>query len=144
LVEVPQEELPLTPALQEGTGAETRTGTGLDIKALVKGAKSHLAFLRYVHKQGVTRTVSCDSPRRYLDQWLPLVAKHPETELIPPADVAWLWHCHRLSPLHYTNYVQDRFSMLLEPSSKHIFSCQAANDRRPNPLNLATRALWSE
>ena len=30
-------------------------------------------------------------------------------DLIPPADIAWLWHCRRLAPYRYANYVQTRF-----------------------------------
>ena len=29
--------------------------------------------------------------------------------LIPPADIAWLWHCHRLAPYRYTKHVQHEF-----------------------------------
>jgi hypothetical protein len=31
-------------------------------------------------------------------------------DLIPPPDIAWLWHCHRLAPYRYAKYIQQTFS----------------------------------
>lgn len=41
---------------------------------------------------------------RYEYCWLPLLAKHTESPLIPeplvvPLDCEWIWHCHRLNPV---------------------------------------------
>jgi hypothetical protein len=46
--------------------------------------------------------------------WLPLVHEHCDDRqndnfLIPPVDIAWLWHCHRLSPCRYSSYCKKRF-----------------------------------
>jgi hypothetical protein len=30
-------------------------------------------------------------------------------DLIPPSDIAWLWHCHRLAPYRYMDYVQATY-----------------------------------
>ena len=37
--------------------------------------------------------------------------RHPNEPLIPPADVAWLWHCHRLAPRLYKEYTQSEFKL---------------------------------
>ena len=83
---------------------------------LVQQSKDHIIFLRNLHKHGVTLTKpSHEAIRRYSELWLPLVysmkqQNEAESEdLIPPADIAWLWHCHRLAPYRYANYVQTRF-----------------------------------
>ena len=82
---------------------------------LVEQAKRHISFLQSLHRNGVTLSTPRDeSFRRYTDLWLPLVASvcrrtDGQCKLIPPADIAWLWHCHRLAPYRYLGYVQERF-----------------------------------
>jgi len=84
---------------------------------LVSGAKDHKAFLLTLHQQGITlNRPSSESLRRYSKLWLPLVHRHHQhvqetrkTGLIPPSDVAWIWHCHRLAPYRYAKYVHKRF-----------------------------------
>ena len=100
---------------------------------LVEEAKKHLTFLQEIHKTGVTITLAKQSPscgcssesvRRYQDLWLPLVAAHCDQDqklLIPPADVAWIWHCHRLSPISYERYMQSRFGQMLEATPPFSF-----------------------
>ncbi len=42
--------------------------------------------------------------RRYETFWLPLVAEYGiqnDFQLAPPLDIAWIWHCHLLSPRFY-------------------------------------------
>lgn len=94
---------------------------------------SHITFLRTIHMTGVTLTKpSNESIRRYVTLWLPLVVKIQQQQqqqqastnddvdyptkycdklnlLIPPDDIAWLWHCHRLAPYHYLAYIQEQF-----------------------------------
>lgn len=41
---------------------------------------------------------------RYNACWLPLLAKHSESQisegfLVVPLDCEWIWHCHRLNPV---------------------------------------------
>ena len=81
---------------------------------LVEQSKKHITFLRNLHKHGVTIVQpSHEAFRRYSQLWLPLVHENSLSEepkdLIPPADIAWLWHCHRLAPYRYSQYVQKRF-----------------------------------
>ena len=72
---------------------------------LVSSARAHIDFLRRVHAAGLSqRRASAESVRRYRDLWLPLLASRGAAALaaaedaVPPLDVAWLWHCHRLAP----------------------------------------------
>ena len=88
---------------------------------LVHQSKCHILFLSALHSEGITlHRPSLESLRRYKDLWLPLFfhnrnnGSHGLTEgtgsdLIPPSDVAWLWHCHRLAPYRYMDYVEATY-----------------------------------
>ena len=86
---------------------------------LVEEAKKHIVFLRALHRHGITTnndiSSSIESFRRYSQLWLPFVHKHychsddNAPDLIPPADIAWLWHCHRLAPYRYAQYIKNEF-----------------------------------
>lgn len=131
-------------------------------KLLVKECKKHVNFLQGLHALGVTfGPVSPASLDRYLDLWLPLVAAASGTtatsissnkgdcrhhqSLIPPPDIAWLWHCHRLAPLHYENYVTTRFGRLLEASPPFAFQQEHVDDGDENAAAArATRRAWHD
>ena len=81
---------------------------------LVPLALEHKRFLRTIDSLGEVLKNPSESIRRYRDLWLPLVSSSKERHLIPPADVAWLWHCHRLAPRHYNSYVEERYGKILE------------------------------
>lgn len=111
---------------------------------LAKEARKHIEFLQGLHSLSVTLTKpSRRSLHRYLNGWLPLVAqeicKKNRTPLIPPPDIAWLWHCHRLSPSQYEQHVQQRFQKIVD-CPEHAFDFQAATDKRSEAH--ATRNLW--
>lgn len=88
---------------------------------LIASSKQHIIFLQELHRFGITiedlsQAVGvggdwyCFSARRYSQLWLPFVLKYGKTKkLVPPADIAWLWHCHRLAPYRYARYIKDRF-----------------------------------
>lgn len=47
---------------------------------------------------------------RYQACWLPLLAKYGESlimegPLVVPLDCEWIWHCHRLNPVHFLNWL---------------------------------------
>jgi Glycine-rich domain-containing protein-like len=107
---------------------------------LVANARKHIWFLRKVHASTGVSSPDCDvttprlmeSLRRYQDLWLPLVAATsvmPASyctgssttppallliQLIPPPDIAWVWHCHRLAPKQYCDYCTDTFGHTIE------------------------------
>jgi len=110
---------------------------------LVSEAKKHVSFLKGLHARGITlSTPSHKSLERYVACWLPLVASLDENvKLIPPADVAWLWHCHRLAPIDYERYVQGRFGKLLDPYPSFVF--QDKEDATTDEDAIRTRDVWA-
>lgn len=76
---------------------------------LLKNAKHHIFFLQQLQPLFIKRP-SYKSLQRYRDYWLPLLHHNDgRLQLIPPPDIAWLWHCHRLAPFRYTSYVKATF-----------------------------------
>ena len=90
----------------------------------------HYVFLKTLHEQGITSSnnaSSAESLRRYL-LWLDLLVRenecgHSTATLVPPSDIAWFWHCHRLAPEKYEAYIrsmpfkdQNTIVALREPS----------------------------
>jgi Glycine-rich domain-containing protein-like len=78
---------------------------------LVEASQDLIDFQRDLHALGVTLApATLKSVYRYEKLWLPLVAKHanlssdPSHVLVPPPDIAWLWHCHRMAPFRYESY----------------------------------------
>ena len=68
-----------------------------------------------------------------------MLGKYPsETVLIPPADIAWLWHCHRLSPNRYEDYCQNQFRRILECQAPFNFV-----DQETVHNNLAQEYWWN-
>jgi Glycine-rich domain-containing protein-like len=126
---------------------------------LVEAAKKHLHFLSTLHRLGTTLSPPVsDSLRRYVELWLPLVFKcqdknekvldgakeggaAPYCALVPPPDIAWLWHCHRLAPSEYEASVRGRFGRLLEASPS--FAVQT-DDAVKGHDEIVTRQKWNE
>jgi len=122
-------------------------------------AKQHILFLRNLHKHGITinndRSNYQESFRRYSDLWLPFVHKHGctsdgmECALIPPADIAWMWHCHRLAPYRYARFVSQKFVLarnddspsfqVLDASHPFVFQLEN-NDTNETMLSTATNS----
>jgi hypothetical protein len=119
------------------SSAEESSSSDLVCSGLLRHAKKHLEFLRQLHELGTTRPTTprlnaVESLRRYQDLWLPLVCEDSSRNnnniamgilplLVPPPDIAWLWHCHRLAPMQYESYCQQRFGRLLEAEAPFIF-----------------------
>lgn len=119
---------------------------------LVANARLHVLFLRAVHLSGVSlQRPSAESIRRYKDLWLPLVASSSAAangveRLIPPIDVAWLWHCHRLAPYDYGRYVRKELGTDKYPDANPPFALQCPEGAVVGGDNGAaehTRELWS-
>jgi hypothetical protein len=110
---------------------------------LVEESRNHVRFLEGLHADGVMLTpVSPTSLDRYLNNWLTFVAheiaESETVQLIPPPDVAWIWHCHRLAPMNYERYIRKRFGTLLEAFPS--FSFQREEDTDTDAL--LTRDAW--
>ena len=75
----------------------------------------HEAFLRIVHSApggGDELYLGRALPgaiERYVKFWLPLVSHSigSDAPLIPPVDIAWVWHLHRLAPRRYATYCTE-------------------------------------
>ncbi|KAI2500285.1 glycine-rich protein [Fragilaria crotonensis] len=110
-----------------------------------------MQFLERLHELGVTiatgdreQHYSLQSLFRYHSLWLPLVHKHSNEDLIPPPDVAWLWHCHRLSPLNYTNFIRSTFGDGAAVEAKPSFAFQTPKITCDDSSTEATtRDFWN-
>mmetsp|Transcript_25040 Transcript_25040/g.35041 ORF Transcript_25040/g.35041 Transcript_25040/m.35041 type:complete len:541 (+) Transcript_25040:188-1810(+) len=120
---------------------------------LVSDSLLHVLFLRTLHATGISlERPTNNSLRRYCDFWLPLVAQYTKntigssnepTGLIPPPDIAWLWHCHRLAPYKYEQYIRETFHQ--EPfEADPVFSLQ--HEEQPSndlsPAATEARKQW--
>ena len=81
---------------------------------------------------------------------LPLAAKAaPGESLVPPADVAWLWHCHRLAPYRYAQHCRQDFSKVVEAHPPFAFQhAEPAYDQLPPgaeaiDAGAKARDLWA-
>jgi hypothetical protein len=133
-----------------GMGDEETPPFSVDLPGLYS---KHVDFLRWLHEIGVTKRVTSESLRRYRNLWLPLIdfsyddTTLREKDLIPPPDVAWLWHCHRLAPEAYKRFIDKEFS-----SSKGRYESTSIRDLNdptcPYDVNIAsnphTKAIWRE
>lgn len=111
---------------------------------LVQAAKRHISFLEEMHKMGIslrTPLHNLKSFHRYVDFWLPLVQQHPNLNLIPPADIAWLWHCHRLAPQEYEKFMHKEYNgAILEATAPFSFQTPTSYSR----TELVTQSLWKD
>ena len=111
---------------------------------LVQNALMHKWFLQRIHELGISlNQPSFLALQRYTNCWLPLVNKYKDTPLIPPADVAWLWHCHRLAPKDYEEYVIERFGALLDASLPFTFQYAGA-EVIYSQVSLTTQDFWAK
>jgi hypothetical protein len=118
----------------------------------VADVKSHIAFLERVHDDALNRGSSLYlSPAmlsvavfRYEELWLPMVAqKNDEKGLVPPVDVAWVWHLHRLNPLGYAAFCLERFGTVVDPGAS-AFRLQSADHVEAAADHCVhTRDVWA-
>jgi Glycine-rich domain-containing protein-like len=105
-----------------------------------------------------------ESLRRYQDLWLPFVAnlmndmvvvvppsssktETPSPPLIPPPDIAWLWHCHRLAPQEYCKYCETTFhGKIIEANPPFAFEKYGDEVEKSNDSAIVTETkhLWNE
>jgi len=108
---------------------------------LVKNSFKHKYFLKKIHELGVSlQETDLESLRRYKQLWLPLVHSHDAVELVPPPDIAWMWHCHRLAPLDYERFVVEEFGVILEANPPFVLQ----TDEECQGQAYVTRKLWEE
>lgn len=109
----------------------------------------HEAFLVRIHDDTVNRggrlyfdrNLLTASVTRYENLWLPLVVQNPNIVLVPPIDIAWVWHLHRLAPLRYAAYCRERFCDIVDPG-KAAFRLQSGSLLDEQDC-LETRTVWA-
>ncbi|KAK3246941.1 hypothetical protein CYMTET_43541 [Cymbomonas tetramitiformis] len=140
-----------------GSAAHPAVPQSTSVSLRPAALRHHLAFLRRVHVAqsgescGLYRAGSeqlAVAVDRYVRCWLPLWASATlstsaagtESHLVPPLDVAWVWHCHRLAPLKYASFCRRKFGRVLDPGSAAFrLQCPA----EPEPAGSAARDLWA-
>ena len=70
---------------------------------LLQDVQEHLKFLKEISPELHQDHVIQNAIRRYETIWLPLVARNAQYALVPPQDVAWVWHVHMLCPSAYAS-----------------------------------------
>mmetsp|Transcript_24679 Transcript_24679/g.37495 ORF Transcript_24679/g.37495 Transcript_24679/m.37495 type:complete len:156 (+) Transcript_24679:38-505(+) len=112
---------------------------------LVENARKHKWFLKSIHELGWSIDKPSDeSFRRYQTLWLPLVHKHHPKQLIPPPDVAWLWHCHRLAPRDYAFYTRQHFDGAILEANPPFTLQFASEDCETGSDADQTKLIWDE
>ncbi|XP_023932117.1 uncharacterized protein LOC106156973 [Lingula anatina] len=72
--------------------------------------------------------------QRYEELWLPLAARLKGQKIAAPLDIAWVWHCHMLSPLKYR---EDCMALVNSVIHHHLLSDQERSD-----CLLKTKGFW--
>ncbi|CAM6126838.1 unnamed protein product [Calypogeia fissa] len=106
---------------------ERQAAQKIDVSVdLITAAKRQLCFLRAVHcvpglHRGPAVVVAI---KRYYKCWMPIAAeqsnlKVKQTEwekaaLLPPFDVQWVWHCHRLNPVEYRKFCMAKYQRVID------------------------------
>ena len=70
---------------------------------ILQDVREHLKFLKEVSPELHQDHVIQHAIHRYETIWLPLIVKNYQNALVPPQDVAWVWHVHMLCPSAYAS-----------------------------------------
>ena len=81
---------------------------------LAKTAVYHLDFLADVNSAKFSQEIIAKAVYRYEALWLPFYLKKNSNKMYPPLDVAFIWHCHMLSPTQYEKDCMQSFGKVME------------------------------
>ncbi|KAF7817067.1 glycine-rich domain-containing protein 1 [Senna tora] len=105
---------------------------------VVAAAKQQLLFLAEIDRNRCLYDgpVLSRAILRYKYCWLPLLAKHEDSDgpLVVPLDCEWIWHCHRLNPVRYKTDCMELYGKILD-NSNVISSIQATS-------KVQTERIW--
>ena len=120
----------------------------------VNDIKNHIKMLAAVDEllPNSGKTLITENVNRY-QMYLSLVAKHEDENLIPPLDIAYVWHVHRLAPLIYSKFSRQHFHAILNSLSPFAFQTNKSTSTSSSSNNatsiiiseaarLRTRLLW--
>ncbi|XP_076952771.1 glycine-rich domain-containing protein 1-like [Bidens hawaiensis] len=106
-----------SPSTSEAAEEEELTRLTIDLAA---AARQNISFLRDVaeshwlhHTHALVEAI-----RRYDELWMPMMSdltadSNKPPMILPPIDIEWVWFCHTLNPVSYTQYCHSRFSKLI-------------------------------
>ncbi|KAI8763943.1 glycine-rich domain-containing protein 2 [Biomphalaria glabrata] len=104
---------------------------------LIASVPSHLNFLEECNIPALrNEAILRQAVYRYEHFWLPLAAKYHPKILEAPLDIAWVWHCHMLSPAAYCS---DCVRLL---DGKIIDHTLERNEKQKYAALQETRSLW--
>ena len=122
----------------------------------VNDIKNHIKMLAAVDEllPNSGKTLITENVNRY-QMYLSLVAKHGHENLIPPLDIAYVWHVHRLAPLIYSKFSRQHFHKILNSVSPFAFQTNKSTSTSSSSNNatsiiiseaarLRTRLLWKQ
>ena len=100
-----------------------------------------VAVLLRMYELGVSlRSPTRDGVERYL-KWLPALLT--DSPPIPTADVAWLWHLHKLAPACYQTYCKAQLGRVPTPPASLAFEFaqeQKKDEKMDEQIPIATLA----
>ena len=114
----------------------------------VNDIKNHIKMLAAVDEllPNSGKTLITENVNRY-QMYLSLVAKHEDENLIPPLDIAYVWHVHRLAPLIYSKFSRQHFHKILNSVSPFAFQTNnefTSTSSSSSLSNSATSIIISE
>ena len=114
----------------------------------VNDIKNHIKMLAAVDEllPNSGKTLITENVNRY-QMYLSLVAKHGHENLIPPLDIAYVWHVHRLAPLIYSKFSRQHFHKILNSVSPFAFQTNnefTSTSSSSSSSNSATSIIISE
>ena len=93
--------------------------SALQITLTPENLTQHKNFLKKIHHI-FTKTSLYEnenfinlSVQKYVNDFLPKLARN-EVLSAPSFEIAWIWHCHRLSPIKYGKYCLETFGEILD------------------------------
>lgn len=154
--ETPSLVLPLLPLLRRSRIEESfRRYTQLWLPFVVKTVTTATAkiTMNIAVKNDTVHTVDGRRGEKNYD-----ASCHHRRALIPPTDIAYLWHCHRLAPYKYLQYMEQEFfssSSTTTPATAearrwifvdplHPFVFQLASNNNNNETTTSNNATWGK
>lgn len=134
---------------------------------LLAGAKKQIFFLRAVHSAGFSLGAPKETEFHRYTLWLDLLEDYEHNDeanldkntinqrkenvntcsfekkggkLVPPLDIAWLWHCHRLAPATYSKACKALYPSTDKPFSLEDFQFAESDPKSKN--SKFTRHIW--
>ena len=110
----------------------------ITVSDILEQVKYHLKFLQEVDAIPELKTERFRelAAYRYEKYWLPLISTYPQSNLVGPLDVEWMWHCHMLAPLNYSRDCTQRVGKVI------YHKLRTERDRKE--CQERARFLWSQ